>query len=258
MEPSAEMTRPQFVIPPLGGLLHSPPKGRTTNQVARGWCFSLILLLLVSPGLAFSQQTNAPAITTVTNTVADHPSESSTDQWSFSASVIGYLVPHSRDYVNPNFTADRGWLHLEARYNYEALESGSLWVGDNFSLGDKLVLDFTPMVGGVFGDLIGVAPGWNLSLSYKRFTLASQNEYVFDTRDSSGNFFYTWSELSYSPWDWLRVGLVAQRTKAYQSSLDIQRGFLVGVTYKKVDLTAYVFNLGWTDPTLVLAVGLNF
>ena len=49
-----------------------------------------------------------------------------------------------------------------------------------------------------------------------------------------------------------------QRTKAYQTDLDIQRGFLVGFSYKKVDFTTYVFNLGWTDPTVVLAVGLNF
>jgi hypothetical protein len=114
------------------------------------------------------------------------------------------------------------------------------------------------MLGGVFGDLTGVAPGYNLSLSYKRFALSSQSEYVFDSGDSSGNFFYTWSELSYAPADWFRAGLAIQRTKAYKSDLDIQRGFLVGATYKSLDLTAYVFNLGWTDPTIVLAMAFNF
>ena len=167
-------------------------------------------------------------------------------------------VPESRDYVNPNFTADRGSLHLEARYNYEALETGSVWVGYNFTTGDNLVFEFAPMLGGIFGNLTGVAPGYNLSLTYKRFSLSSQSEFVFDTGDSSGNFFYTWSELTYSPWEWLRAGLVVQRTKAYKSELDIQRGFLVGVSYKRVDLTTYVFNLGWTDPTIVLAAGFNF
>ena len=172
--------------------------------------------------------------------------------------MSGYLVPESRDYVNPNFTADRGSLHLEARYNYEALETGSLWVGYNFKTGENLVFEFAPMLGGVFGNLTGVAPGYNLSLSYKRFSLSSQSEFVFDAGDSSRNFFYTWSELTYSPWEWLRAGLVVQRTKAYKSELDIQRGFLVGVSYRRVDLTTYVFNLGWTDPTIVLAAGFNF
>jgi len=193
-----------------------------------------------------------------TNSIPQLPAEHLADQWAFSAYVYGFFVPESRDYVNPNFTADHGWLHLEARYNYEALETGSLWVGYNLSFGEKLVLDIAPMLGGVFGDLTGVAPAYNLSLSYKRFTLSSQGEYVFDTGDSSKNFFYTWSELSYSPLDWLRAGLAIQRTKAYKSELDIQRGFLVGVSYKRIDFTTYVFNLGWTDPTVVLAMGLNF
>ena len=207
-----------------------------------------ILTALVFAGSAAGQPTKSPP---------ESPPAESEKLWSFAASAYGFLVPHSRDYINPNFSADRNWLHLEARYNYEALETGSLWVGYNFSTGTNLVFDFTPQIGGVFGDLTGVAPGWNLSLSYKRFSLSSQNEYVFDLGDSSGNFFYTWSELTYSPLHWLRFGLAAQRTKAYKSDLDIQRGFLVGVTYKKIDFTTYVFNWGWTDPTVVLAVTLN-
>jgi len=210
---------------------------------------ALVMIALLAPSLAASQTTNA---------THELPNEEATRQWSFTASVSGYLVPESRDYVNPNFTADRGSLHLEARYNYEALETGSVWVGYNFTTGDNLVFEFAPMFGGIFGNLTGVAPGYNLSLTYKRFSLSSQSEFVFDTGDSSGNFFYTWSELTYSPWEWLRAGLVVQRTKAYKSELDIQRGFLVGVSYKRVDLTTYVFNLGWTDPTIVLAAGFNF
>ncbi len=207
-----------------------------------------IVLALVSTARADDPTNAAPPL----------EAQGTSPQWSFSASAYGYLVPESRDYVNLNFTADHECLHLEARYNYEALETGSLWVGYNWSVGEKLGFEFAPMLGGVFGNLTGVAPGWNLALSYKRFSLASQNEYVFDTGDCAGNFFYTWSELAYSPRDWLRLGLAVQRTKAYQSDLDIQRGFLVGVSYKRVDLTGYLFNLGWTDPTTVFAVAFNF
>ena len=60
-----------------------------------------------------------------------------------------YLVPDSRDYVQPTITADRDWLHLEARYNYEDLDTGSAWVGYNFGGGEKLAWEFTPMLGGV-------------------------------------------------------------------------------------------------------------
>jgi len=48
-----------------------------------------------------------------------------------------------------------------------------LWVRYNFSVGHKLVFDATPMIGGVFGNTTGVAPGNEASLSYKRMVLAS-------------------------------------------------------------------------------------
>lgn len=192
------------------------------------------------------------------DTPQDPSPESTTNPWSFNASVYTYLIPDSENYANPNFTADRGWLHLEARYNYEAQKAGSLWVGRNFSFGDKLAFEVTPMVGGVFGDLNGIAPGYNLSLSYWKVELSSQTEYVFDLEDRSGNFFYTWSELTVSPVEWFRTGLVVQRTKAYETEFDIQRGLLAGISYKKIDFTGHVFNLGWADPTVVLAVGVNF
>jgi hypothetical protein len=195
---------------------------------------------------------------TATNTISAPASGGSTNAWSFSASVYTYLVPDSRDYVNPIFTADHNWLHLEARYNYEALNTGSLWVGYNLSFGHNLVLDVTPMLGGVFGDLTGVAPGYEISLSWRNLSLSTQGEFVADTGDRSGTFFYTWTELSYSPVKWFRAGLAIQRTKLYHTDLDTQRGFLVGFNYKKVDFTTYVFNLGWTDPTVVFAVGVQF
>jgi hypothetical protein len=54
------------------------------------------------------------------------------------------------------------------------------------------------------------------------------------------------------------VGLVSQKTKAYQTDLDIQRGLLIGFSHKRVDFTTYIFNFGWTDPTVVLSLGYNF
>ena len=179
-------------------------------------------------------------------------------KWSFSATVMGYLVPDSRDYVQPTITADRGWLHLEARYNYEALETGSAWVGYNFAGGEKLAWEVTPMLGGVFGNTTGIAPGYTGSLSWWKLELYSEGEYVLDTRDSSGNFLYNWSELSLAPVEWLRFGLVTQRTRAYQTDRDIQRGLLVGFSYKKLSFTAYVFNPDESRPTLVLAAALQF
>jgi len=178
--------------------------------------------------------------------------------WSFSVSAYGYILPGSTDYLQPTVTADRGWLHLEARYNYEAPRTGSVWVGYNFSVGKEVTLDFTPMLGGVFGDTTGVAPGYTGSLRWWKLELFSQGEYVIDTGSTSDSFFYTWSELTMAPAEWFKFGFVVQRTKLYQTEFDIQRGLLVGFSYKKADFTAYVFNPDASKPVFVLALGLNF
>ena len=187
---------------------------------------------------------------------AQDPSASA-KAWSYNASFFGYSIPDDQSYASPTFTADREKLHLEARYNYESLRTGSLWLGRNYSFGKKLTLDITPMIGGVFGKLNGVAPGCNAELSFRRLSLYSQSEYLIEA-DPANRFYYNWSELSYSMTDWFRTGLVMQHTKAYQTSLDIQRGMFAGFSYKRFDFTTYVFNVGWTDPTSVFALGIQF
>ena len=199
------------------------------------------------------------ALAGVTTSTAPALSEGVDEKaWSFSSSASTYIVPDDQEYVQPTFSADRGWLHLETRYNYENLETGSVWVGYNFSGGEKLQWEFTPILGGVFGNTTGIAPGYKLSLSYWKFEFSSEGEFVFDTGNSEGNFFYNWSELSVSPVDWFRFGLVGQRTRAYQTDVDIQRGLLVGFSYKKMDFTTYVFNLDHGNPTWVFSVGVSF
>ena len=177
--------------------------------------------------------------------------------WTFSLAVDGYIVPDDVSYPNPTFTADRSWLHLEGRYNYESLHTGSLWVGYNFSSGKNLTLNLTPMVGGVFGSTAGVAPGCEFSLAYKKFELSFSNEYVFAFSNRSDSFYYAWPQFTYSPLEWLRLGGAAQRTRAYQTELDVQRGFLVGVAHKGTSFTTYVFNPD-ASPTVVLEASIEF
>jgi len=178
--------------------------------------------------------------------------------WSFLASAYIYFPPDSQDYVQPTIRVDHNWLHLETRYNYEALDTGSAWVGYNFSVGESLKLEFTTMLGGVSGKTSGYAPGYEFTLSWSKLQLYSESEYVFDTRSSSESFFYTWSELTLAPVNWLQFGPVVQRTKVYQTDLNIQRGFLVRFSHKTLDLSASLFNPDTHKPTYVLAVNVSF
>ena len=210
--------------------------------------------LVIVLGLAVSNLFGGPA----TIAPLEATGETEETKWEYSLSIATYLAQHARDYANPNFTADHDWLHLEARYQYEAVKTGSLWLGYNFSFGEKLAVEATPMIGGVFGDITGVAPGYAISASYKSIEFFTQGEYFFDSAIHAGDFLYTWSELSYAPADWLRVGLVVDRTKALGSSIDIRRGPLIGFKYKKVDLTTYWLSPGTRDGTFIFSVTVNF
>jgi len=180
------------------------------------------------------------------------------EPWQYSFTYDGYIIPDDIDYGSPVFTADHKWLHLEARYNYENLHTGSLWAGYNFSWGKNLVFDLTPVIGAVFGRTNGIAPGCEASLSYKRFELSISNEYVITPKNSNNSFYYSWPEATFSITNWLKLGAVAQHTKAYKTAVEVQRGFLIGVSHKKWEATTYVFNPDLSSPTVVLEFGIKF
>ena len=186
--------------------------------------------------------------------------ETTTSQpaWTFSASGYTYILPEEPNYVQPTVTADRRRLHLEARFNYEARDTGSIWAGVNFSGGDALSWELTPMVGGVFGDTSGVAPGYRGSIAWRALEFTSEGEAMIDADDSADSFFYNWSELTLAPVDWLRFGLVTQRTRAYRADREVQRGLLVGTSFRKLDVTAYLFDPDDGKAILVVAFAVSF
>src|SRR5882672_9341094 len=108
--------------------------------------------------------------------------------WTYSASVAAYILPGPDYYAQPTVTTDHRWLHLEARYNYEALGAASVWGGYNFAVGEKVTFEGAAMLGGVFGSTTGVAPGYKATLNWTKLTFYSEGEYVFDT-NSSDSFF---------------------------------------------------------------------
>lgn len=179
------------------------------------------------------------------------------EPWTFDAAASVYVIEDDDDYVQPTVGADRGPLHLEARFNYEDRDTGSAWAGYNLSAGEELLFEFTPMLGIVFGNTTGVAPGFKGSLSWQNFTLYSETEYVFDADDSDDSYLYTWSELTVAPGENWRAGLVVQRTRVYETEFDIQRGILAGFSWGRLDVTAHVFNPD-DSPTVVIAVGASF
>lgn len=180
--------------------------------------------------------------------------------WQFEVAGYGYFIPDDDDYLQPTVTADRGWLHLEARYNYEDRDTASAWLGHNFSgAGREVEWSFTPMLGAVSGTTDGVAPGYRGWITWRRLEFSSEGQYLFDADDSGDNYAYTWSELGMVPRDWWRLGLVVQRTRAYETDLAIQRGLYLGLSGERWSLTAYAFNPEASDDrVLVIGVTADF
>ncbi|HXV76964.1 MAG TPA: hypothetical protein VD788_11675 [Candidatus Polarisedimenticolaceae bacterium] len=188
-----------------------------------------------------------------------HAAPRPTEQtWEIYASLYAYLGSPEPDYLQPTLAADRGALHLEARYNYEDLSTGSFWAGYNLSAGDSVALELTPMLGLVTGRTSGIAAGLAGAVSWRLVECFVEGEYVFDSDDSADSFFYAWSELTLRPVERLRAGLVGQRTRVYDSPRDVQRGILVGIAAGRAELTAHFFNPDDDDPLYVISLGIDF
>jgi hypothetical protein len=164
--------------------------------------------------------------------------------WAVGLSLTGNFFPPGRQssFVQPTATVDHGWLHLEARWNYEALDSGSAWIGWNLSWGDTLSFSLTPMVGAVFGVAQGVAAGLEWDLRWGPLELTSTDEFVFDFANWPASDFNYWAEFHWWPWDWLKVGAALTHTRTIQTNYPVQVGPMVGFKVWKLDGAVYWMN----------------
>ena len=178
--------------------------------------------------------------------------------WKATVNAYLFVVPDQENFFMVTAPVAIRWFHVEARYNYEALRSGSAFAGINAGWGQELRLNLTPMIGGVFGELDGLVPALRWTLTWWKLDLYSESEVVIDFDDATDSFFYNWSELGLTPLDWLRFGAAIQRTRVLMTSLDFQRGLFVAATIRFVTVSLYEFNLGWATPTWVGAVSATF
>jgi len=103
-----------------------------------------------------------------------------------------------------------------------------------------------------------VVPGLEASVSRGRFDFYLEGEYVRDSNARDDSYLYAWTELGFTPLEWLRLGAVAQRTKAYGGEREIQRGPFLQVTWGSATLGGYWFNPGSDDQVFVASIGVAF
>ena len=178
--------------------------------------------------------------------------------WEFALTAYPTAVRGGDDYTSAIAAADRGALHLEARYNYESVGARSAFVGWTFSGGETVTWELTPLLGGAWGTTRAFVPGFEASLAWGRVDFYIEAEYVRDSTDRDDSYVYAWSELAYAPTEWLRVGIAGQRTRAYGGERDIQRGPFAQVTLGPFTLGGYWFN-PWSDEQVIVgSIGVSF
>ena len=199
---------------------------------------------------SFAQQTTSDSLQTKTDTVSS--------SWSFSAATYYYILPGEKNTTTVLGYANHKALHLETRYNYEDRETGSVFGGYVFEAGNKLTVSLTPMIGLVFGNTNGIAPGLEVSLAWKKFDFYSETEYVFDFDGKENNFLYTWTELAITPFRNFRTGISANRTRLYQSDLEVEKGVFIQYSFWKLTAGVHYFN-PFSDHDFVIAtLGIEF
>lgn len=175
-------------------------------------------------------------------TISPETPDTISSAWSFAASALHYILPVEKDFTIFIGSADYKALHLEARYNYEDLNTVSVFGGYRFETGYSFILGVTPMAGFVFGNTDGVIPGLELDMTWRKLDFYAESEYVIDFAGSENNYFYTWSELAITPLKHIRTGISANRTRLYQTELDLQRGVFVQYSFWELTTGVHYFN----------------
>jgi hypothetical protein len=178
--------------------------------------------------------------------------------WEFAITAYPTDVRGGENYTSAIAAADRGPLHLEARYNYESFGARSAFVGWTFSGGEAIKWELTPLLGGAWGTTKAFVPGLEASVAWGKLDFYSEAEYVRDNSERTDSYLYAWSELGFRPVEWLRVGVAGQRTRAYGGERNIQRGPFAQVTWGPVTIGGFWFNPGSSNQVFVGSIGAAF
>jgi hypothetical protein len=178
--------------------------------------------------------------------------------WEFALTAYPTQVRGGENYTSAIAAADRGPLHLEARYSYESIDARSAFAGWTFSGGEAVTWELTPLLGGAWGPLRAFVPGFEFSAAWKRIDFYVEAEYVRDKSAAEGSYTYAWSELGFKAFEWLRIGAAGQRTRAYGGEREFQRGPFAQASFGPATLGAFWFNPGSKDQVFVASVGVKF
>lgn len=139
-----------------------------------------------------------------------------------------------------HFQTKNNW-YAELRYNYEDLQTVSLFAGKTFSGGNAFEYSLIPMIGYSVGRFSGVSFATTTEASWKNFFIWGQTQYSIGNKKSTPDFFFNWSELGYNVSDYFFAGLAMQYT-SQEGEQYFDPGFVAGLNWKNVSAPFYVFS----------------
>lgn len=149
-------------------------------------------------------------------------------------------------------------IYTEMRYNYEELNTASVYIGKSFSKDGSISYVVTPMLGIVFGKFNGGSLAMNLELEHKKIFASMQTQYTISKDAVGNNFFFTWAEVGYEPVKWFFTGVSTQLTKMYNKNIAPEYGILAGFKIKKITIPIYVFNALSKDQNFIIGINADW
>jgi hypothetical protein len=165
-----------------------------------------------------------------------------------------YWANHEQTTVTPQVWVSLKNYYLEARYNYEDLQTFSLYFGKSFALGKRDIAEITPLIGGVAGKVNGISPAFNFSLDYLKFSIVSQTQYTFDLQHYSSSFFYDWTNFSFGIYKNLGLGGSIMTCIPQSGKTSFTAGPIINFRLKHLFLEAYSYDFGRERPLWALGI----
>ena len=132
--------------------------------------------------------------------------------------------------------------YIEGRYNYDAINAVSAYLGKTFEKKALISYSITPMAGLIGGRLNGGSVGANVAFDCKGLSFASQSQYTISVQNKATNFIYSLSELTYHFREFLSAGVSLQQTAIYRAGGTPEKGILIRAELKKFSFPLYIFN----------------
>ncbi|MEO8584364.1 MAG: hypothetical protein ABI415_11235 [Flavitalea sp.] len=154
-----------------------------------------------------------------------------------------------------HLTSKNNW-YGEARYNYDELQTFSLYGGRTFAKKGDWSYSATPLIGGLVGKMNGGSFGLNMDLGFENVFFSTVSQYTFSLENRDNQFFYSWSELGYQAVPWLFGGMALQQTNVLRSAGKMEPGCMLGLSIKNWTVPFYVFNPAGKEMNFV--VGFNW